>query len=77
MKRYTNSIFAFLSVFSLMLLGCGGANESETGVKGWYTMQSQVFTANGVDNVMDKAEQRKVFTDEYYIYSNKTYRYVL
>ena len=70
MKRYTNSMFAFLSVFSLMLLGCGGANESETGVKGWYTMQSQVFTANGVDNVMDKAEQRKVFTDEYYIYSN-------
>jgi hypothetical protein len=71
MNRNTNTIFAFLSVFSLMLLGCGGAKESETGVKGWYTMQSQVFTANGVDvNVMDKVEQRKVYTNEYYIYSN-------
>jgi hypothetical protein len=71
MKRYTNTLFAFLSVISLMLLGCGGAKESETGVKGWYTMQSQVFTANGVDvNVMDKVEQRKVYTDQYFIYSN-------
>jgi hypothetical protein len=70
MKRYTNTLFAFLSLFSLILLGCGGAKESETGVKGWYTMQSQVFTANGVDNVIDKAEQRKVYTDEYYIFSN-------
>ncbi len=70
MKRYTNSIFAFLNVFSLMLLGCGGANESETSVKGWYTMQSQVFTANGVDYVVEKTEQRKVYADEYYIYSN-------
>lgn len=70
MKRNFNTLFALLSLSTLMLLGCGGANESRTGIRGWYTMQSQVFTANGVNNVIDKAEQRKVYTDDYYVYSN-------
>lgn len=70
MKRNTSTLFSISILSSLMLLGCGGAKESETGVKGWYTMQSQVFTANGVDNVIEKAEQRKVYTNEYYIFSN-------
>ena len=70
MKRNINTLFTILSLSSLLLFGCGGEKESEAGVKGWYTMQSQVFTANGVDNVIDKAEQRKVYTEQYYIYSN-------
>jgi hypothetical protein len=61
---------ALLTLTSLSIIGCGGSNEAKTGITGWYTMQSQVFTANGVENSIDHAEQRKVYTDEYYAFTN-------
>ena len=59
-----------LIITGLTVMGCGGSKEVENGIAGWYTMQSQVFTANGVENAIDHAEQRKVYTDEYYAFTN-------
>lgn len=59
-----------LSTTSLLTMGCGESKEATNGMAGWYTMQSQVFTANGVDNTIDHGEQRKVYTDEYYAFTN-------
>jgi hypothetical protein len=69
MNRTMRTWGVFLSL-SVLLMGCGGAKESSSGIKGWYNMQQQVFTANGVDNVMDHADQRKVYTEEYYAFTN-------
>jgi hypothetical protein len=60
----------FTAIVSLILLGCGGKEETKNQMAGWYTMQSQVFSANGVDRTIDHAEQRKVYTDEYYAFTN-------
>ncbi|MEY5046092.1 MAG: hypothetical protein RL713_1317, partial [Bacteroidota bacterium] len=58
-----------LSATAILIMGCGGSKDTGNGIAGWYTMQSQVFTANGVENVIDHAEQRKVYTDEYYAFT--------
>ena len=59
-----------LSATGLLTIGCGESKEATNGMAGWYTMQSQVFTANGVENSIDHGEQRKVYTDEYYAFTN-------
>ncbi|MFM1794977.1 MAG: hypothetical protein RL642_1362 [Bacteroidota bacterium] len=59
-----------VAVISLAITGCGEKKEEGNGIAGWYTMQSQVFTANGVESTIDHAEQRKVYTDEYYAFTN-------
>jgi hypothetical protein len=59
-----------LSATGLMTMGCGDSKEATNGMAGWYNMQSQVFTANGVENSIDHGEQRKVYTDEYYAFTN-------
>lgn len=61
---------AFPLITSLVLFGCGDSKEKTNAMAGWYTMQSQVFSANGVDRSIDHAEQRKVYTDEYYAFTN-------
>ncbi|MEY3058708.1 MAG: hypothetical protein RL000_60 [Bacteroidota bacterium] len=59
-----------LSATCTLIMGCGGSKNTENGIAGWYTMQSQIFTANGVESVIDHAEQRKVYTDQYYAFTN-------
>jgi hypothetical protein len=66
--KFTTSILYCLPLFALFALGCGG--EDMQTMEGWYTMEQQVFTANGVERVMDRSKQYKVYTDEYYAYSN-------
>jgi hypothetical protein len=70
MIKKMNLWVTLLTLTSLSIIGCGESNEPKTGITGWYTMQSQVFTANGVENSIDRAEQRKVYTDEYYAFTN-------
>jgi hypothetical protein len=59
-----------LSATGLLTMGCGESKEATNGMAGWYTMQSQVFIANGVENTNDQGKQRKVYTDEYYAFTN-------
>lgn len=59
-----------LSATAILIMGCGGSKDTGNGIAGWYTMQSQIFTANGAENVIDHAEQRKVYTDDYYAFTN-------
>ena len=61
-----------LSATGLLTMGCGESKEATSGMAGWYNMQSQVFTANGVDNAIDHGEQRKVYTDESVSYTHLT-----
>jgi hypothetical protein len=70
MLRNIKIWIGLFSVATLSFIGCGESKETNNGITGWYTMQSQVFTANGVDNAIDHAEQRKVYTDEYYAFTN-------
>jgi len=69
--RQIKGLTISIALFAILLLSaCGGSKETTNGMAGWYNMQSQVFTANGVENTIDHGEQRKVYTDEYYAFTN-------
>ena len=65
---------AFRYLISLMALticisGCSNTPAFQN-MAGWYTMEQQVFTANGKETTIDQGVQKKVYTDEYYAYTN-------
>ncbi|MEN9885086.1 MAG: hypothetical protein RLZZ420_2303 [Bacteroidota bacterium] len=58
-----------LSILSMFISGCSNSPVFEN-MTGWYTMEEQVFTANGEETTIDQGVQKKVYTDEYYAYTN-------
>jgi hypothetical protein len=64
----TTTLRSYLLLLALIALGCQDENTHE--MEGWYSMEQQVFSANGVDRVMDHSKQYKVYTEDYYSYTN-------
>lgn len=69
MKKIFNWI-VLIPVFFVSTLGCNESTDVENRIAGWYTMQSQIFTANGIESSIDHSEQRKVYTGDYYAFTN-------
>lgn len=58
-----------LMIFTISFSSCVNTPASQN-MAGWYTMEQQVFTANGQETTIDQGVQKKVYTDEYYAYTN-------
>ncbi len=58
-----------LTILTIFFSACTNTPPTQK-MAGWYTMEQQVFTANGKDTRIDDGVQKKVYTDEYYAYTN-------
>ncbi len=58
-----------LAILTICISACTNPPPAQN-MAGWYTMEQQVFTANGKETRIDDGVQKKVYTDEYYAYTN-------
>jgi len=67
--KFNSPLKYFIFSCILFMLACGSKGDVHE-MEGWYTMEQQIFIANGVEDVRDHTKQYKVFSDEYYSYTN-------